>query len=302
MPLCVPHRVVPPLPPGPAVRLEGAATAPGGGAWFVGDTDRAPAIFRWDGKRLRVTPLPRLGADASLAAVTAPARDDAWAVGAGLVLHWNGRAWTRSYFPNGPWEAVSADAPDDVWLVGKVYDGAFFVDRWDGERWSKVPFAPVSARSGTRVVLHEVDLTSVLALAPDDVWVTGVPADELDFVAHWDGSGWTLWRDDPWADLDSLAMLPGEDLWASGWSGTTEFRNGSWHVRTPNPGNVHSIVARRDELWGSRGGTLLRWSGQRWQTLDGPHPQATIVALAASPDGSVWAATDAGPVHYVCRR
>lgn len=289
--------------------LEAAAVAPGGGAWFVGQTGdggpEAPVIFHWDGTRVRLMPLPRTTpATAELRAVAAPADDDAWAVGLDLVLHWNGRSWRRSYFPGGSWWGISADAPDDVWLVGLTDDLSEAVYRWNGTRWRRMPFLPFvstsKSRQGNRVTILNGQLDAVLALAPDDVWVAGAGADQQEFVAHWDGTRWTVTPADPNATFTSFAALSSGDVWAAGELSVIEWLRGAWHVRSRWPHQVSSVVARRGELWGSRGGMLLRWTGARWLPLEQPHPDAPIEALAAAPDGSVWAATDPRPVHYVC--
>ncbi len=71
--------------------------------------------------------------------------------------------------------AISGSTGSDVWAVGDL------VVHWDGHQWSQSP-----APSGVST------LTSVVAVAANDVWAAGCPADfTTAAVAHWDGGGWT---------------------------------------------------------------------------------------------------------------
>src|SRR5207245_672077 len=89
---------------------------------------------------------------AGLTAVSAVAKNDAWAVGGTnngehtdpLVLHWDGRQWRivpapRSGSHNGGWLfGVVALAGQDVWAVGED-DPMSLIEHWDGTQWSVAP-------------------------------------------------------------------------------------------------------------------------------------------------------------------
>lgn len=91
----------------------------------------------------------------NLSGVSALSAQDAWAVGDDtdsssgavhtVVLHWNGRRWSRFSSPNPSTTrtylfAVTAPSPQAAWAVGSYYDGATKSDytlilRWDGSSW-----------------------------------------------------------------------------------------------------------------------------------------------------------------------
>jgi hypothetical protein len=112
------------LTPGHASSLYGVAAPSATGAWAVGVVNRhggghALAEF-WNGARWRTVhtvgpPLP---------GVSALGADDAWAVGGrsggGVVMHWNGSAWTVKTKLDKTRElvAVAEASPTDVWAVG----------------------------------------------------------------------------------------------------------------------------------------------------------------------------------------
>jgi hypothetical protein len=124
-----------------------------------------PLIEHWDGHRWRIVPSPGVRASKDvlydiLFAVTADRPDDAWAVGSSesyaggyggkgdraLVLHWNGRRWSRSALPGVGERTLLAGVvarAGDVWAVGDRglpprRDRAL-VERWDGTRWTVAP-------------------------------------------------------------------------------------------------------------------------------------------------------------------
>jgi hypothetical protein len=127
-------------------------------AWTVGQNH----VFHWDGRGWSA----RGEGDAAIAwqgtghlvALYAASPSDVWAVGTGgemepinkrggqrtlprpLILHWNGREWSRLSGPGknpaaGMLQAVAGNSPTNVWAVG---DGGTIL-RWDGRIWSDVP-------------------------------------------------------------------------------------------------------------------------------------------------------------------
>jgi hypothetical protein len=132
------RRVPSPNPAGPAGTniVRGiAATAPGN-AWAVGvDTSAAhyrTMVLHWNGHAWKVVPSPNPAGPAAenvLFAVTAPSKNDAWAVGdtftqngnrALLVLHWNGRTWHNvpvTSTPGNEFTGVNAFSAGNVWIV-----------------------------------------------------------------------------------------------------------------------------------------------------------------------------------------
>jgi hypothetical protein len=158
--------------------------------WVVGAAigDHSPFAARWDGNSWRESTLPgspaRCGWDEQLDGGVAVAGRGRWAVGSTfcddlggqlpLARYWNGTRWRvvetgfgfdRALF------AVDASSPRDVWAVGSDFSRtshgttvwAGMVARWNGARWTKVPF-PLT-RSGS---LHGIAVVS-----PSDVWAIG---------------------------------------------------------------------------------------------------------------------------------
>src|SRR5262249_23920990 len=134
-------------------------------------------------------------------------------------------------------------------------------------------------RSPSPLQKHTEDqnwLTSVTAIAPDDVWAVGRTGDHdwgiLDqtLVVHWDGGRWRLVRspnpggigeDD---DLCAVAAVGSDDVWAVGSSGNgdpylnplTEHWNGFGWAAAPAPG-IGQLLGVSDEP----GGTGLSATG-----------------------------------------
>ena len=104
---------------------------------------------------------PNPGVAPRLSAVTGSG-NDVWAVGSytggGLLLHWDGSAWTQVPNPNvgtGPNELFGVvGSGSDVWAVGRYWAGAWrtLTMHWDGSAWSVVP----SPNPGTSDYLNAV--------------------------------------------------------------------------------------------------------------------------------------------------
>ncbi|WP_055590761.1 beta propeller repeat protein [Peterkaempfera griseoplana] len=141
----------------------------------IGELTFLGLIEHWDGTAWQQIPGPQLDADYwALDGVVADGPADVWAVGTAarpgelgrpLVLHWDGRSWTRTPVPSldgleGELYGIAADGPDDIWAVGSYRgtgDGAerVLAAHWDGHRWSRsgLPavagtLRTVTARSG----------------------------------------------------------------------------------------------------------------------------------------------------------
>lgn len=181
--------------------LTGVAMLPDGTAWAVGHgfpwtpaEDSAgpsgtriggrpgaapggsgPVALRWTGRDWAPATMPNVP-KGKLLAVSAASSGDVWAVGAadraGLITHYDGRAWRWVAAPSTrfPLTDVAAVSPEDVWAVGRDR-----VLHWNGRKWRRVK-SPVTAAN------------TVTAVGPDDVWVAGGRGE----LAHFDGHRWTL--------------------------------------------------------------------------------------------------------------
>jgi hypothetical protein len=273
-----------------------------------------------------------------LRGVKAFGADNAWAVGDfnrtvqgqlelyGIILHWDGEAWTiidspnpGKDYPGGTWVSlwdVDGIAPDDVWAVGhhehSVDPGAETRTlHWDGDDWSVIPSPKTGEQSSGS------GFWAVEAIASDDVWAVGAWSNEDDaarrspLAAHWDGSGWTI-VDLPLAtetgdqELRDIDAISSDNIWAVGGFGIVEqapyvlrWNGDQWSFVEPQPDldefeNLEEVEAFSDEdVWvsASRAGTMepvmLHWNGSSWTAFDAAGAGGGAIAAAGPED--VWA-------------
>jgi hypothetical protein len=156
-----------------------------------------------------VVPSPNIGNfDNNLAAVSAGAASDVWAVGsylpmsnngvlAALAQHFDGSLWTAFPLPNvGPNEnsllGVSALPSGRAWAVGYFVNAEYqqrtLVQHFDGVSWTVVPSPNPGARQNI--------LYGVAAVSDTDVWAVGGDQDASGLwhtlTEHWDGRAWSV--------------------------------------------------------------------------------------------------------------
>jgi hypothetical protein len=78
--------------------LTAVAVSSAASAWAVGSKANARGvpetlIMRWTGRSWTRVPGPATPGGSELAGVAAVSARDAWAVGGGLILRWNGTTW-----------------------------------------------------------------------------------------------------------------------------------------------------------------------------------------------------------------
>src|SRR5947208_651039 len=106
--------------------------------------------------------------------------------------------------------AVAALAPKDVCAVGyeeiRINGYRSLIEHWDGSAWSIV-------QDGTR----EGWLSTVTAIAPDDVWVVGsTNYVGQGLIEHWDVTTWAKTLLDDAVFLRSVTAINQSDVWAVG--------------------------------------------------------------------------------------
>jgi hypothetical protein len=170
---------------------------------------------------------PAAGATAGLRGplkdVVAAGPGDAWAVGRGTIVHWDGAAWTPTPWvtPLSPqYAAIDASGSDDVWAVGRVtrYDvWRPLIVHWTGTAWrhARMPSIP-----------GEVSLNDVAAVSLDEAWAvgravtfpvaSGSPERERPVVLMWDGASWTRVAVPGTGRLDAVARVGTGTLWVAG--------------------------------------------------------------------------------------
>ena len=291
--------------------------------------------------------------------VSAISTDDVWAVGSvgfatasystqstdvhTLIEHWNGNQWSIVPSPDGTQfqlvstsnstgivlrgrnklQGVAAVSANDIWAVGStnassfgIYSGygnsqaAPLIEHWDGNQWSVTltPNLPLNAI-----------LSSITALAPDDVWAVGTTIQAKSssaLIVHWDGQQWRVMSNASTVqggDLSSVSASSANDVWATGFGMVAHWDGTSWsQVSYPAPPatkNVYEgfdgIVAfSANNVWmagfrnsfsSNNGGVstlmpvLEHWDGHQWKIA----PQAQKISghlnAIASADGRIWA-------------
>jgi hypothetical protein len=197
-----------------------------------------PTAERWTGKRWQPWALPS-GLSGFIVAAAASSPSNVWAVGNGYALRWNGVRWSvaKTWSEAGQTTSVAVISPTNVWVFGsssfsgvtglgawhftgrtwiratglasRIYrvsaisrhdiwavtvspDGGSVV-QYNGHSWARVPAADAA--------LARTQLDDVLAVSPDNIWVSGVtPVSGVDghlVLLHWNGQRWNRFVS-PW--------------------------------------------------------------------------------------------------------
>jgi hypothetical protein len=247
---------------------------------------------------------------------------DAWAVGPGIILHWDGTSWrdVPSPIASDYLTGVSAVSANDAWAVGHaglVATNRAVILHWDGTSWLPVKVPDVGP-GGT--------LAGVSAVSATDVWAVGSSGGSdgrlkgsRSFALHWDGTSWTrvgVPSPRPGAKLFGVSARSGRDVWAVGdVGGDTSTRplivhwNGrSWRsVRTAAVGDGELVAVSASssrDAWaaGSSGGSrtvTMHWNGHSWSLVKTPSPGgagtgALLAGVSARSGGGAWAVGDYG--------
>ncbi len=219
--------------------LSGVAVVSANDIWAVGtglngDED-ATLTLHWNGSAWSLVPSPNVEpeVDNGLAAVTAIASDDVWAVGTQqptsltaphtLTLHWDGTAWSivpsanTSQTSGNHLLAAAAVASDDVWATGFTPSIAL-AEHWDGNSWSVVSTPFITGASSP-------SLSGAVALANGNVWAVGQffqnsQSRSRTLTELWNGSSWSVVsspnRGPSHNFLNAVTATPSGALWAVG--------------------------------------------------------------------------------------
>jgi hypothetical protein len=239
----------------PAAIALAAATLAGTAA---ARTDRAPAGKTFVDRLYGVTTL---------------SRSDAWAAGlmpnSSLILHWNGRAWSKSQAGAGYYLGTGADSASDVWAVGGTSwfsPSAPLIEHWNGTAWSRVPTPDVAGGPNY--------LNSVSATSYRNAWAvgaTGFANNDATLIEHWNGTAWTV----------VASPTPDGDAQVMGVSATR--RTDAWAVgmtrgRTCRP-NCATFIEH--------------WNGTAWTQVPSPSPAGrgleALLSVSASGRHNAWA-------------
>ncbi|HEV8164347.1 MAG TPA: hypothetical protein VGR74_07865 [Actinomycetota bacterium] len=127
------------------------------------------------------------------------AADDVYVGGnQGILLHWNGAAWTRLPDPltTPPDRAtivtgVFASAASDVWIIGTVTGSGApaNLQHWDGESWTRYTRTAGAWVAGLTGTVPDQPPTAIWGSGAGDVWIVG--GAQTGGVSHYDGVRWT---------------------------------------------------------------------------------------------------------------
>jgi hypothetical protein len=275
-------KVASPDSPEPDNYLFDVASVSRSDAWAVGYDQASLSsrlrtlLLRWNGRTWSrvASPNPGHGSD-SLWAVAAQSARSAWAVGntcvaqchgsrgrfGTLVLHWNGRTWSKVPSPsisgaNNLLDGVSADGAD-VWATGYSCHGSndclsapsdrrALMLRWNGHGWSKVAIPHPGQLN---------ELGGVVATSRTNAWTVGdycVKASKASrcanferlrtLIMHWNGRKWSQVASPdpgPAGSLAGVTALPSGEAFATG-----------YYCTTSTCSRAHSLI--------------LRWDGKHW--------------------------------------
>jgi hypothetical protein len=269
-----------------------------------------------------------------LTGVAAASATNAWAVGAAgsyasatvLMLHWNGKAWSRVTSPKvldgtaGELSAITVVSATDAWavgvtgVVGSGKDHTLLL-HWNGKAWSQVT-SPAPVTGG--------NLNAVTATAKSG-WAVGYvntnPATPAccagtPLIFRLTGSKWSRASEKlgDGAALNGVAVTAAKTAWAIGmpiamitgalarWNGSTWRWVGSYPVQgayqplegiAAGPGGTAFAVGDDNNLPGPP--ISMRWTGKAWQKVTVKVPaESQLNAVTFAPGGTAWAAGTIG--------
>jgi hypothetical protein len=263
-----------------------------------------------------------------LSAIPAQSDQNVWAVGNGSA-HWNGNSWTlipivRHDSLN--LVGVAALSSTNVWAVGSFVNGngraIEAVEQFDGQAWKVIPDLSLIGQNLGGLVESEA-LTSISALAPNDIWAAGYVGIEppcdciVPFIEHFNGTQWNLsgvllTQNSPehFQFLQGISAISDSDVWAVGYEILNGALNGAaqvfhfdgktWTLAATPSGptarfNAVTAVAT-DNVWAvgenNQSTLVAHFDGKQWQVINSPNTSDINDALygitAVSPT-SVWA-------------
>ncbi len=267
----------------------------------------------------------------ALTGTAAISDSSAWAVGyAGkssapkiLMLHWNGKAWSRVTSPGvltatGELSAITAVSAKSAWAVG--YTGRNGTGKnhslllhWNGRAWSQVTSpAPVAGGSLAAITATAksgwaVGFVNTTPNAP--LCCAGTP-----LVLRWNGSKWSRLQTKlgKGSYLNGVAVTSANTAWAIGGplamitGGLAKWNGGAWSW-VPDP--VRGAFRPLYGIAAGPGGTAFavgtdndfplgpavsaRWTGKAWKQVTVSAPGSSgLNAVTFAPGGAAWAAGD----------
>ncbi|HEX4093271.1 MAG TPA: hypothetical protein VHZ33_31510 [Trebonia sp.] len=196
--------------------------------WAAGSIGGDALILHWNGKAwsrvpVSLNPSENVSGISSLKALSAT---NVWAVGSitseateaevPLIVHWNGKSWTRERIPkllyggNSWLTAVAGSSAGNVWAVGLGAANTAVQFHWNGKSWSNQTYRGSLPIPGFGYQLRGVETTS-----SSSAWAVACCGRAL----HWTGKKWTPARIGTTAQdyqLGGLAAASPSSVWAAG--------------------------------------------------------------------------------------
>ncbi len=228
-----------------------------------------PKALRYDGSQwiLENMPIGELEIIFHTFDIWGPAWDDLYAVGQGVIWHFDGQTWTQVYTLVDD-EGEAADlkgvwgfGPDDVYVVGGWYSpDERIILHYDGQTWE--------------VIYHEAgpQFQDIWGSGPDDLFVAAEGG-----MLHYDGRGWSkvstasffaVWGAGPnnvYAVGRHVFHYDGSQ-WRIVYSGDIEW----WSIWGTGPNDVYALGVTDSFDWSADAGVIVHYDGSRWTRQDPP--------------------------------
>jgi plastocyanin len=309
--------------PGSVVGLHGIFAADASSlsdVWAVSGygATSSSVVAHFDGTSWNLVAAP---ADKHRYAVKVVGASDVWTIaqpihsGPWTIEHFDGTSWSSLPVPGALLRDLAVVSASDVWAVGLAFAGTALppIVHWDGTSLRVVPSVSPTELGATRI-----DLDSIAAIGPNDIWVVGTASYSdhgSTLIEHWDGRSWQLVpspNPDRYAGLGGVTALAPNDVWAVGHSGDSVTRpliehwdGTSWSVvPSPDPGpgpwlpagwlpvtQLYGISAvSADDIWAVGHDSLIEhWDGTSW-SVDPVRTRAPVLlGVSALSDGTVFA-------------
>jgi hypothetical protein len=246
----------------------------------------------------------------ALNGVAAASNSDAWAVGSAgskiLMLHWNGKAWSRITRPGaltaaGQLKSITVVNAKDAWAVGSAGTKSLLL-HWNGKAWSQVTRpAPVVGS------LNSVAATASGGWAVGDV-STGHDLPPKPLILRLSGAtaARASLKNDPTLTLTGAAITGKSAAWVIG-ATEQQFEFGRWNGHTwtwepvlsiqdlyelngiaAGPGGTAFTVGYVYPDGGRGAPVALKLTGSTWKKVSVP-ADANLEAVAFAPGGTAWA-------------
>lgn len=205
------------------------------------------------------------------------------------ILSWVQSSAAGTVEPGLPFQSVSFAGPDDGWIVGGAEGNLNtpHIYHYAGGSWTK------------ETQDEQGHLTTVVALAPDNVWTAGGGG----LAYHWDGANWKKFTL-PGGCVHGLAFLGAVDGWATPAEGQPYMRRYSGGAVTawkqypaPQSSGIHAVSMIGPDSGFAVGnkGMLLGFDGTKWSKQDSPVSGSLYGVHMVGPDAG-WIVGSTGAV------